>query len=262
MDVDDADTLRLFTTPIGVSSAKDILERFGYTDLNGLEADLLKIAPDWTDIGIRDCILRNKESIIAKALAEREVLLDYLSKMGFFDHRDIVVADVGWGGTIQNALFKMLEFRGNKNSLHGFYLGVNNNAEHRQNKMGFLFDGNQTQFAAYLNLIELLTASPQDGVIRIGYANGDFAPVVGTASEHEKQRQLAAVEIQKGVIDFAKIMKERDIRDLDFIRPDDFRILFTSLQEHASEEDVSHLGQLRHAMTLGNSHGQHILTKP
>ncbi|HNO75221.1 MAG TPA: PIG-L family deacetylase [Nitrosomonas mobilis] len=262
---DDEDTLRLFTTSIGVAGAKDVLERFCYTDLYNLEADLVKIASDppaWTDRDILACILRNKKSIMEKVVAERGVILDYLTEMGFFDQDDIVIVDVGWGGTIQNALDKLLELGGyEKYRIHGIYLGVNDHAKNKQAKTGFLFNGDQLQFVEYLNLIELITSSPQNGVVRIAHVNGNFIPVTGAISEHEKQRQLVAAEIQKGILDFAHLIKKRGIDNLDFIRAEDFKALFVSLQEHASEEDAFQLGQLRHAAMLGNNYEQYVLTK-
>jgi predicted HAD superfamily hydrolase/LmbE family N-acetylglucosaminyl deacetylase len=262
---DDADALRQFTVPIGVDGVKDVMERFCYADLHDLEDDLAKIAQDsqkLTDRDILDCILRNKKSIMEKVVKERGVLFDYLSKMNFFDNDDIVIADVGWNGSIQNYLVKLLDIWGyKKKRLHGIYLGVNDCAVHKQNMAGFLFEGDQSQFVDYFNLIELITSSPQDGIIRIDYTENGFAPVTATICEHEKRRQLAAAEIQKGILDFARIVKKRDIGSLDFIRADDFKILFRSLRDHASEEDVLQLGSLRHAAALGNNYGQHVLTK-
>ena len=73
--------------------------------------------------------------------------------------------------------------------------------------------------------------------------------------------QLVAAEIQKGILDFAHLIKKRGIDNLDFIRAEDFKALFVSLQEHASEEDAFQLGQLRHATMLGNNYEQYVLTK-
>ncbi|MBL1265320.1 class I SAM-dependent methyltransferase [Methylomicrobium sp. RS1] len=260
---EDVETLKLFTTTIGVSGTKDILERFGYTNLGDLEADLKKIGPDpskWAEPMILECFLRNKKSILEKAITERRVLFDYLSKINFFDQKDIVIVDVGWGGSIQNSLVKLLKLWGyEKKNLHGIYLGVNDKVAHKNNKVGFLFNGDQTHFAEYFNLIELITSSPQNGIVRIDYANGTFFPISGTVNEHEKQRQFVAAEIQKGIIDFAQIVKEQDIAGLDFIRPYDFQALFESLRDHASEEDIVQFRKLKHAMMIGNNYTHTVL---
>lgn len=263
-DPSDGEMLKLFTTPIGVAGAYDVMERFHYRDLHALEKDLRKLDSDasrWTDADIRACIVNNRQAVMEKVLAERQVLLDYLSEIGFFADEDIVLIDVGWGGTIQNGLLAMLELSGRpQHRVHGFYLGVNASVAHQERKMGFLFDGDQTAFAPYLNLIELLTSSPQDGIIRIERTGDGFVPVTAEAGTKEKQRQIVAAEIQKGIIDFAQLLKERHLRALDLFYPEDFRVLFASLQQYASDEDTFHLSQLRHAMALGNNFHQPVLS--
>lgn len=260
---DDEEALKQFIGPLGNTSAKDILERFSYTDLDNLEADLENIGPDpskWTNRDILACILRHKQSIMEKVVAERSMLLDYLSEMNCFDQDDIVIVDVGWGGSIQNSLVKLLELWNYPNKrLHGIYLGVNDRVAYKKNKTGFLFEGNQSQFFEYFNLIELITSSPQDGVVRIDRINGNFVPVAGTINEHEQKRQLVSAEIQKGILDFAHLIKNRNIDNMDFIHPDDFRALFESLRDYASEEDIVQFGQLRHAMMIGNNYTHSVL---
>lgn len=260
---DDEEALKQFIGPMGNTSAKDILERFGYTDLDNLEADLNNIGSDpseWTKQDILACILRHKQSIMEKVVAERSMLFDYLSEMKFFDQNDIVIVDVGWSGSIQNSLMKLLTIWNHpQKRLHGIYLGVNDCVAYKQGKTGFLFEGDEAQFFEYFNLIELITSSPQDGIVRIGRIDGHFAPVAGTVSEQEKKRQLVAAEIQKGILDFAHLIKERNIDTLDFIHTNDFKALFESLQDYASEEDVVQFGQLKHAMMIGNSYTHPVI---
>ncbi len=260
---DDEEVLKQFIGPLGNTSAKDILERFGYTDLDNLEADLKNIGPDpskWTERDILACILRHKQSIMEKVVSERGMLFDYLSEMNCFDQNDIVIVDVGWGGSIQNSLVKLLElWNYPKKRLHGIYLGVNDGVAYKQNKTGFLFEGNQAQFFEYFNLIELITSSPQNGIVRIDRVDGNFVPVTGTISEHEKKRQLVSAEIQKGILDFAHLIKKQNIDTMDFIHADDFKALFESLRDYASEEDIVQFGQLRHAMMIGNSYTHPVL---
>ena len=260
---DDEEALKQFIGPLGNTSAQDILERFGYTGLDHLKADLENIGPDpskWTNRDILACILRHKQSIMEKVISERNMLFDYLSEMDCFHQEDIVIADVGWGGSIQNSLVKLLELWNYPNKrLHGIYLGVNDRVEYKNNKTGFLFEGNQSHFFEYFNLIELITSSPQHGVVRIDRVNEDFVPVTGTISEHEKKRQIVSAEIQKGILDFALLIKKRNIDNIDFIHPDDFRALFESLRDYASEEDIVQFKQLRHAMMIGNNYTHPVL---
>ena len=136
---------------------------------------------------------------------------------------------------------------------------MNDGVAYKINNTGFLFEGNHSQFLDYFNLIELITSSPQNGVVRIDRVNGNFVPVTGTSSEHEKKRQLVSAEIQKGILDFAHLIKERNIDTMNFIHADDFKTLFESLRDYATEEDIVQFGQLKHAMMIGNSYTHPVL---
>jgi predicted HAD superfamily hydrolase/LmbE family N-acetylglucosaminyl deacetylase len=260
---DDEEALKQFIGPLGNTSAKDILERFGYADLENLEADLQNIGPDpskWTERDIHACILRHKQSIMKKVVAERNMLFDYLTEINFFDQDDIVIVDVGWGGSIQNSLVKLLElWNYSAKHLHGIYLGVNENAAYKQNKTGFLYEGNQSQFLEHINLIELITSSPQYGVVRIDRADGIFVPVTEAVNKDEEKRHLVSAEIQKGILDFARLIKKHDIDIVALMHVNDFKTLFESLQECASEEDIVRLGQLKHAAMIGNRYTHPVL---
>jgi len=260
---DDEVTLQQFIGPLGNTSAKDILDRFGYADLDNLEADLQNIGPDpskWTEQDIRTCILRHRQSIMEKVTAERNMLFDYLTEMNFFDQDDPVIVDVGWGGSIQSSLVKLLAlWNYPKKRLRGIYLGVNEYAAYKQDKIGFLFNGNQSQFLEHLNLIELITSSPQHGVVRIDRADGIFIPVTGTVNKDEEKRQLVAAEIQKGILDFARLIKKQNIDIMDLMHANDFKALFDSLRDFASEEDIVRFGRLKHAQMIGNSYTHPII---
>ncbi len=259
---EDKNELFHFISPVHTQNVKDIIERFSYFDLYELEYDLNEISLEqstFTEEQIYNCILKNKNFIMEKITSERVLLFHYLSSVKFFDQNDIVVVDVGWGGTIQNSLMKLLniwEMKGKR--IFGIYMGVNENVLQKEHKKGFLFDGNRTNFAEYLELIELLTSSPQDPIIRIDYINGSFVPYSGKITKEEMKRQLVACDIQKGIIDFTNIAKERNF-DLRFIEPEDIKILFDSLKHFPSEDDLVQLGQLKHARMIGNRYDLPII---
>lgn len=263
-EADDKNQLRLFTTSVGVSGATDILERLGYPDLTGLELDLLRqqsSGQPWTDANILAALQKHRDTLLVKAATERDILLDYLREIGFFDEADAVVIDVGWSGSIQNALHKIIarEFASTPR-LHGIYLGVYGDALYKEHKSGYLFDGVPAPFAPYLNLIELLTSSPQDGVMRLQRGVCSFEPIPAKRTEHEAQRQEISEQIQRGILEFADLARQHFDADLGFLKPEDFEHLFSTLRTHTSELDSTELGRLRHAMTLGNKFDQFVLT--
>ncbi len=263
--IDGGNTLKLFTTPIGVTCANDLMERFGYDDLHDLRSafnDLDSQGLLHSESAIWKCVVDNEDSILTKAKAERDTLLLYLDAMHFFDDQDIVIADVGWGGSIQNALVKLLGLSGrNDQKLHGMYLGVADQVAHAHFKTGYLFQGDKSQFGDFLNLMELITSSPKDGVVRVAKVDGRYEPVNTTAHAEELNRQAIAADIQTGILEFTQIVKNRKIDNLDFFQPSDFQALFSALQHYPSQEDVEQLGGVKHAMTLGNHFGDPVLSK-
>lgn|GEM_PF-3412357 len=263
--LEDQDALKLFTTPIGVASAQDLMDRFGYDDLEGLSQSFRDLESNGllhSESDILQCIVRNGDSVLAKAASERDTLLHYLDFEHFFDSSDIVIADVGWGGSIQNALMNLLQRSGKGDrSLHGIYLGVGDRVAHEKFKTGYLFQGDKSRFGDFLNLIELITSSPMNGVTRIAKNGDQFGAVSAQPHDDELNRQSIAADIQAGILDFAQIIKGRGIKDLSFFQPRDFEALFTALQEHPSQEDVEQLSGVKHAMTLGNHFGDSVLNR-
>ncbi|MFA5521070.1 MAG: hypothetical protein WCY98_02605 [Castellaniella sp.] len=259
----DGNFLRQFTNTLGISHHSDIITRFSYGDLTGLAADLEKTCPEaqtLTEQNIYACIQKNRHEIENKVLAERDTLLSYLEHVGFLEENRISIADVGWGGSIQDALVALLKISNHKDkTIHGYYLGVNSNVAHARHKSGLLFDGDQSDFLEYINLMELLTAAPEDGIIRIRHEDGEYLPVRQNPCDKEEKRKIAAQGIQKGVLDFARLAKQRRLRVRDLVGSEDFRNLFLALQTSGSEDDISQLEQLRHPSAIGGNYAHRVL---
>lgn len=258
----DEDPITQFCTPVGISSASDIVARFNYEDLHHLEKEL-ESHIDFSTVSILkiyECLLRFKALLIERAKNERAVLKEYLHHVGMLDEKEIVLVDVGWGGTIQNCLMKILnEIENMDKRVHGIYIGVSDNAKNKEYKSGFLFENNIDHFRKYLDLIELLTSSSENGIIRILKTGDHFVPERFEACAEERKRQAAAFDIQQGIQDFADIVKERGINPLSFFDAEVFKILFEGLNDHPCTEDMRHLGDLKHCTVLGNKYDKAIL---
>lgn len=256
----DADQMIQFCTPVGVDTAKDLISRFNYPDLELLEHDLRKSGNSFTESDIYKCLFNNKDQILQKAQDERKVLVEYLRNEGVFEENDIIIIDVGWGGSIQDSLTKIINtIEGHNKNIFGIYLGVNDSANAKEFKNGFLFNSGFDKFRDYVELIELLTSSPQDPVVRMEKVDGRFKPVILEPNEQEKKRQQASFFIQKGILEFASLVKEASIGPIDFLSDSDFRVLFGSLRFCPSQEDTAFLGGLRHAMAIGSNYNKGIL---
>lgn len=60
----------------------------------------------------------------AEAARQRRLLRGYLAGLGYFDARRVVLIDVGWRGSIQDALSRAFEEDLDAPELHGVYLGL------------------------------------------------------------------------------------------------------------------------------------------
>lgn len=51
-------------------------------------------------------------------------MLRYFEEVGFFDHKDVAVVDIGWLGSIQRFLFEAIAHREDKPKCHGYLFGA------------------------------------------------------------------------------------------------------------------------------------------
>lgn len=72
-----------------------------------------------------------------KRISAHDNFVRYLNKIGYDSGKKVAVVDVGWNGTIQDALYRL----GMRNALYGYYIGTNQVGASADNvKKGLLFD--------------------------------------------------------------------------------------------------------------------------
>lgn len=261
------DVLFLYTMAQGNITTRDVMERFGGYKLPGLEHSLVekeKNNGSLTESLIKSAMLENMNEVTAMAQSEYDNLRGYLESIGYFGS-DSILVDVGWSGTIQDCLTTMFSAMSEESSPIGVYLGVRPGVNHSSSKLGFVFDDDPSQYArfnVYLEFIELLTSSPEDGVVNVSKSsNGGFQPKRWEPTKEEEDRKCVSKEIQAGIIDYAKLARsfEKEGLDLATIKPDDFLTLFESLRTSASEMTVGEFGKLAHSIMISGPHTTSIL---
>ncbi len=65
-----------------------------------------------------------QQEIRYQTSASNEALIRYLTEIGFFDHEQIAVVDIGWLGTIQRFLYNSVKHRPDCPRLHGYVFGA------------------------------------------------------------------------------------------------------------------------------------------
>ncbi|NEO50149.1 MAG: hypothetical protein F6K55_41125 [Moorea sp. SIO4A3] len=95
--------------------------------------------------------------IIKLAKTERINLLKYLYYIGLLSQNKIALVDIGWKGTMQSSLYKLLKKSGNIIEIKGYYFGTIKEAakNHKQgmDMSSYLIDLGKPKY--YNNLVKL-----------------------------------------------------------------------------------------------------------
>jgi len=117
------DVCRIFS--LDVDSFDHILARFGLTSDTCLshihdgyeQENRLKFEAMLEDVTFQDEVkAQSKDSNLA--------MIRYFEDVGFFDHKDVAIVDIGWLGSIQRFLFEAVAHREDAPKCHGYLFGA------------------------------------------------------------------------------------------------------------------------------------------
>lgn len=249
------------------TTAQSIFDMFGYPELEQLRKDLFDLERKGGGLAthdVRAVIKRNLDAIRPHASEEADALLAYLDTEQILQDKPVLV-DVGWSGTIQDSIDALLDARlKHKPQIHGIYIGVRPNAAGLERKVGFLFDSDSPALAEqilrhYVDFIELLTASEEDGVQRIVECDGQFQPSYQLSTDDEELRKRISRQIQMGAHEYACLVKRGGDKDIPVLTPHDFSVLFDSLRHYASEQVIAEFDAVKHSRVVGGPHSHDII---
>lgn len=136
---------------------------------------------------------------------QRKILIDYIKALGC-NKGNLGFIDVGWKGSSQTFLKKILENEGIQITLHGFYIGVLKDEKYNIEKDGFvcsLTDEKYIKDICNSGFIFETVLSPQYGTTEeYEVRNGTTVPV----TDLEDQRSQSVIAMQKSVVDFFGLM--------------------------------------------------------
>lgn len=155
-----------------------------------------------------------KPDIIHNAQDEEKNLIGYLRQEGFTGR--FAIADIGWEGTMQNALCTLSDAYNLNANIVGFYVGQSQQAKEYIDKgiktEAYLFnyktDG-YNEVRPFLNLFESLFLAQHGTTVRYKYKANMFKPVLAESEYSEKERKLFK-EIQDGAIQFINEYKDNE----------------------------------------------------
>ena len=138
----------------------------------------------------------------------------YLESLDFFRHREVVVADIGWLGTIQRLLDHAIGHRPDAPALNGFLFATSPGypfPEHPRNRLeGVFFDHHRFDFAGSLvltarDLFEEATRADEPALAAYD-ESGPAAPLRFQADPDGRERAQSAyfAPLQQGIRDAAR----------------------------------------------------------
>ncbi len=149
-----------------------------------------------------------QDELNANAAREKSTMLEYLASIGMGNNDSQAVVDIGYGGTIQGYLNRIVAHK-----VHGYYLMTENRSlkvaqQHQVNIQGCFFENLQSSsnvptMMMYSFEVEKLLSSNDPQIeyyetLESGEIQGHFRPL----AVEEKQAVLIRDQIQKGAMDY------------------------------------------------------------
>ena len=178
---------------LDVTKYSELLRKYNYqetTNIKNIDKFFEEIKPD----------------IIENAKKEEENLLGYLKQENFTGK--IAVADVGWEGTMQNALSSLSEKFELNADITGFYMGQSQAAKKYADAgiktEAYLFDytsNGYDEVRPFLNLFESFFLAQHGTTLKYEYENSTYEPILDKCEYSEKEKEIFK-KIQDGAIQF------------------------------------------------------------
>ena len=233
--------------PRGECTVSDIIKRMGYTqDDIGSNLNIeLKVNPrmlsDYPDV----ITALSSEKIMRKEKELADTGLKYLENHGFFNS-DIVIADVGWHGTTQYILQRILDASSTEKDkkIFGLYLGCLDSTDERigrDNYQAFAFDEqHDSEFAKGILLFESLILAPHGSTIYYLDEGEKVEPILGkpdNVSDFLKS-------VQSGALKFVREFKDSVLSSNVVLDDEISTKAFCKLTMEPKKEELQTIGQM------------------
>lgn len=202
-------------------TAKTFLKRLGIEKTDEEILEKTGILPD--QIFYKDSYLKDKnlkkmydifyDEIISNAKSEWISLIRYL-KVNRFEGK-VAIVDIGWNGTMQNALQKIIDDSGlSVNKLDGYYLGINSQNIKQGRAHGFLYEDeknkNSIKVAGSYGLFELITLA-HHGSVKCYSGDEYCTPILYEYMDNSNiDQDLKKIDcIQEGIIDYIRYSERK-----------------------------------------------------
>ncbi len=154
--------------------------------------------------------LKIQDKLKKELIQEKQYYEEYLEHMNFFEEKNTAIVDIGYSGSIQDALNYLYQKR-NKAQLHGFYLmtfqdiqdKIHVNTQHTHAMIGQWIDKYNTDEKTIkkIPLWETIFSSPEETFIKFEKLNHELIPVYKEQEENKEERSVFFNDLERYVID-------------------------------------------------------------
>jgi len=208
------------------------------------------------------------EEVCKVSAFERENLVNYLNQIDFMNAEKVVIVDIGWQGTMQNSLNKLMTILNKSMEIQGYYLGTFNTAMKFVEKglpmSGYVcnFSKPQNNFDVVMgsaHLFEFVFSAPHGSVIKFSKKGDKTEPVCELHDSSSKKLEMVT-EFQKGALDFITdyMDAENNYRKI-YIDAESALKPISRLLKNPTYKEAVHFGNLKHSEYVGkNNYDRHF----
>jgi HAD superfamily hydrolase (TIGR01549 family) len=197
-----------------------------------------------------------QEDIYEQARKEEKWLRQYLVSEGIFDQRKKAVVDIGYSGSMQSELIRLIQ-----KPMDGFYMLTIAKAYDRLQSRGYLVIAYLKDFLNPVNnyhpiyedslFYEIILTSIEGQVLNFEEKNGECRPVLRETNSETVKKELLPV-IHNGIIDYARDaiqFFDQKILNLEFFQQN-YHDFLANLLDHPASLD----GQMLNGLTLDDTY--------
>lgn len=267
----------------GRTSIRNALQRAGLHEQPAIEADMRACFSSLDEILIdsegrkKFGLVLLKHANVVRAQLEKGcgMTIEYLRQEGLFaEDKRLAVVDLGWRGTMQVALQRIMKLQGASVSLCGFYYGLSPAAAGNRYSAGlmesafmsdFELSGQAPEIQANGGLIEEFHAAPHGTVTSYEQHEGKWQPIFAASPAEVQQYETMIRHFQDGALEtvaelFATGRSGTLI--LDRITPAAVRAALGAVFMSPSDDEIELIGRLRHCGTFDHSHFEQLVPVP
>lgn len=211
------------------------------------------------------------ETVLARAQSGLGILREYFAEEGLLDSGHVAIVDLGWHGTLQNAMARLIRRMGATTTLAGYYMGTflpaKRYAERGQEMHGYLCEeGHPANLLAAIKtsveLFEWIFSAPHGSVCDFRSGTQGVEPVFADFA-FESARWEAASAMQAGALRFVEdYLAIWQGQTLPAVPPEEAVRNFHAALSRPTPEEARRLGGLQHAEGFGRVAVPRYIGKP